>query len=804
MRYRRGTTVGAVTLGLIIALIWVYRDIVFGDWSFSYTNCLYRWDPFVSSGVQTQGYCYSDMTDNVLPIAFATIHQGIFTDWVPSFSIGSSQGMNLYLSPVNYLYMLPLSVAMPLIAIVKIVVSFFGMFSFLRQLGYSARGGFLAGITYAMSAAMICWQGWPHTEVGMWAPWLFVCIDKAIHQVRTRWFVLIAVLTFLMLSAGMPTFAAYFFYVAVIYAMLFCVRTHWQNWRTIWQVLIGGVIAMGIGALMSLPYTGELLSSVGSNGYSDSRSSWSTVGLDLPQLKTLVFPFLSTTTTLNNIESMLYTGVLAVVTLGLTVIHIRRKPRVIFFAVTGIIVLLLLFTPALDWMFTRMPMINTSYKFRIVIMLNFVLAVVFGVNMDDMLTTVMREPRTKIMYWALSIPGLVVFAALWWWTRDVGLSDEAVGGLQVRIACMTVILYVLILGARTVIGRRFARISSTACAVLLCCAVVMDCGYFASQYVPLIEKSAPAIPEETETIQYLREHTKNGEKIVGKDVELPVDSGMFYGLRDIRGHGFLMTEPKVQAFYTAIDDSAYSNISTNTTFISVKNENMLRYIGVKYVVSSEELESDPAISSGDGMKAVGDDGLLIKEIEGTSPDVQLVGHAYTFDTNQEVIETMSAAYMPDTVFFSEEFGAPENVDSADADTLADARVDASQYAAENTLTESGIQEVQREADGDMTIRIDADTDDRFLLINEYDDGQWVAYVDGQETEVYTGNGLFRAIPIEAGTHTVTIRHESKELRMLFVIAGVAFALLIIVAACARWIDTRLGMSVDRSTSTTSA
>lgn len=141
-------------------------------------------------------------------------------------------------------------------------------------------------------------------------------------------------------------------------------------------------------------------------------------------------------------------------------------------------------------------------------------------------------------------------------------------------------------------------------------------------------------------------------------------------------------------------------------------------------MSSEELESDSAISSGDGMKAVGDDGLLIKEIEGTSPDVQLVGHAYTFDTNQEVIETMSAAYMPDTVFFSKEFGAPENVDSADTDTLADARVDASRYAAENALTESGIQEVQREADGDMTIRIDADADDWFLLINEYDDGQW--------------------------------------------------------------------------------
>lgn len=87
-------------------------------------------------------------------------------------------------------------------------------------------------------------------------------------------------------------------------------------------------------------------------------------------------------------------------------------------------------------------------------------------------------------------------------------------------------------------------------------------------------KGAPAIPEEAKTIRYLKEHTKNGEKIVGKDVELPVDSGMFYGLRDIRGHGFLMTEPKVRAFYTAIDDSAYSNFHEYDV-ISVKNEDML-------------------------------------------------------------------------------------------------------------------------------------------------------------------------------------------------------------------------------------
>ena len=92
---REATIVG---VGLICLLLFVYRYILFDKWNYSYANCLYRWLPFSSSGVETKGYCYSDISDNVLPIAYTSLHKGIFSFWLPQFSIGAPQGINLYFS----------------------------------------------------------------------------------------------------------------------------------------------------------------------------------------------------------------------------------------------------------------------------------------------------------------------------------------------------------------------------------------------------------------------------------------------------------------------------------------------------------------------------------------------------------------------------------------------------------------------------------------------------------------------------------------------------------------------------------
>ncbi|MCH9275440.1 YfhO family protein [Bifidobacterium amazonense] len=781
---RRRSLIAAlcVVAGLIALLMVVYHNVVFGHWSYSYTNCLYRWKPFSSLGVATQGYCYSDITDNVLPIAYTTIHAGIFTSWVPMFSIGAPMTVNLYFSPLNYLYILPFDIAMPLIAVLKVVVAFLGMVFLMRQLGYSARGGFIAGTTYALSAAMVTWQGWPHTEVGMYAPWLFMVLDLLVKQLKVKYMVWTAVLTFLMLMAGMPTFAAYFLYLAFFYALFYACRRHWGSWRRLAATLACGIGSVAVGAVMSLPYTGELLTSVGSNGYSESRAGWSTIGLEWPQLKTLVFPFLATTATRNNIESMLYTGVLAVLTVALTVVHFRSKPRVGFFAISAIVVTLLLFTPALDIVFTHMPMVNTSYKFRIVILLNFALAVMLGINMDDLLTRVFDTMRDRVPVWVAAAIGAAGFAAIALRTRGLGLQENGYGALQRRLALAVVIVFLLVVIARTcltgVLRGRAAQALSIVCTIALCGSVVVDTGYFAAQYVPLVDKSAPAVPPATSTITYLQEHTKNGEKIVSKNVDFPVDSPMFYGLRDIRGHGLSMTNEDIMAYYNAIDETAYKSSPTNTVFLNVRNENLLRYMGVKYIVSSPNQEDTPEYSSGEGMTAVGDDGLLVKDLGETAPEVQLVDNAVVYDTNADVLADMGEEYRTNTVFFSREYGVPD--DAADGASTDAGETDGSG----DVDTTSGIENVQTAGNGNMTITVST-TAKKYLVVAEYADTGWNAYIDGQKTDLYKGNGLFRTVEVPAGKHTVELKYEPTTQRLFFIATGVGAVLLVAAIVCSR-------------------
>ena len=770
----------AVAIGLVALLLYVYGQVIFGNWNYSYSNCLYRWKPFASQNVATQGYCYTDMTDNVLPIAYATFHQGLITTWVPQFSLGAPMSINLYFSPFNYLYLLPFNIAMPLIAVAKVVIAFLGMYFFLRQLGYTSRGGFIAGTTYALSAAMVTWQGWPHTEVGAWAPWLFLVLDKLVKELRAKYIVWTAILTFLMLMAGMPTFAAYFFYLGFAYALFYTCRMYWGRWRRFAATLIAGIGAVALGALMSLPYTGELLTSVGSNGYAESRHSWSSIGLAWQQLQTMFFPFMTTPTTVDNIMSMLYTGVLAMITVAFTAVRFRSKPRAGFFACSAAVVALLLFTPVFDVVFTHMPMVNTSYKLRIVILLNFSLAVLFGINMDDVLTYASNTVRDRIALGCAAMFAFVLYVVVLFITRGTPLVTESnvdVGPWQRRITLVVVAVFFIIFLLRCgvaeqlpVIGRgMLAKAVSIVCTVALCACVMADTGYFASQYLPLVQKGASAVPETTATIRYLQEQTKNGEKIVSKNVDLPVDSPMFYGLHDIRGHGFTMTNPDIKAYYTAIDKSAYESSPTNTVFKNASNENLLRYLGVKFIVSSETQEGDPEYSSGKGMKVVGDDGLLVKELDNPAPEVQLVDNVRVFDTNDEVLAAMGKRYRENTVFFSREYGVPEG-----AKTSVTAPT-------ENVDTTAGIRDMEATDNGNLTISVSSDKA-RYLLVNEYAADGWIATIDGQETPIYKGNGLIRAVAVPAGDHTVRLSYQPRLLFGFLAVTAAGAVILVAVIA----------------------
>lgn len=753
-------------LGVGILLFVTYGWAYINGWKLSFTNLSYSFLPFSTSGVQTSGPLLSDPADNVLPIAWYTFHPLTFTAWLSDFALGSPQLMSLYLSPLNYFYLLPYDIAQILISVVKVLVAFISMFLFVRRIGCTWRGAFIAGASYSLCAVMVMWNGWPHSEVTMYAPLLFLLMDMALERLSVWVFAGVAVVVYLMLVAGMPTYAAYFFYVLGIYVLFYGIRTHRHNPRKLATYFIFFACAVVLGGVMSLPYTGQLLGSVSASGYADSRSGQASTSLDISRIKTLLFPYLPTSYSIHMNEGTLYAGVLAIVSLPLTIFNIRKKKRVIFFAVLAIVAGLLIFTPALDIVFTHLPLINTSLKFRVIVVLDFALSVLVGINIDDLLTR-KKSKQQRIALAVIAVLTGLIYSLIVLYVKPLFIEAEYYAVRQVYVASVVVILYVVVLCACAITLNRFVSLS---CSCALVFGVSVDMGYFAKQYIPLIEQDAAAVPEATDSITYLQENTESQEKIVtlGSWTLYPM-TNIYYGLRNILGHGFVHTNEDMANYYEII--SAENNgSSTRPNYSSIDNVNLLKYMGVKYIVGSEEMIIDNNMYL--GSLRIGDDGLAIVELDEYASQIEIVDTVKVLSSDDDVLKAMSESYKSNTIFLCE-------------DDITNVNTEQSPLSDDESITQ-----VEESRDGIISFVANTDQD-RYILINEYNDGNWVAYVDGEKTEVITANYMFRAIEVPEGTHTIELKYESTSLNVMFIAAGAGGIILVALLVLRKRINKAL-------------
>lgn len=883
-----------VVSGVALMLFIAYGVWYLKGWQLSFTNINYTFPPFGSTGVRTMGPLLSDVADNLLPIVNETFHGLNVTAWLSGVGLGAPQGIDLYLSPINYLYLLPSEIAQPVIAVTKVTIAFASMYWFVKELGVARFGAFISGASYGMCSVMIMWNGWPHSTVTMLAPLLFLLLEKLLKKLTIRNFVLIALVAFFMLVAGMATYAAYFFYLTGAYMLFYGLRTYGSQRPTLIRYIVGFVVAVGIGGIISLPGTGSLFDMVGSNGYASSRTSYGTKTLDLANAKTLVFPYLDSSLTVHANEGTLYTGILAVVTLPLTALDFKHKRRASFFLSSVAILLLLIFTHVLDPVFQVLPFVHTSNKFRILVLLNFCLAVLVGINIDNLLNQGEVEGRKRVLIVSLAAVGVAAYFAVLWRVMPTLATATQSGIWQLRIATGLVIVFGLVVVFKLWSSR---SIVATVCGVVMSVGVCVDMGYFASQYVPLIERGAAAIPNATDSIHYLQRGTSDGERIVNLGVWnfFPL-TNMYYGISNVSGHNFTYTNPDLKTYFEAIDEHVFDISKTRPTFETIQHTNLLSYMGVKYeigdldtfheTVSSSEsssqnaqpVPSEPLIGdnalaeeftatkndlsamgvifglyahertsgsvtmtlsqgdnhvvasdtlqlndladnarayftfdaisdsagqsydltlsvddpSGEGIAAyiesteqaedspdqlilapvygqlrVGDDGLVIKERQEYAPLITLTDQVEVLGTDAQVLTAMEDSYEPSTVFFSDETGSPQS-DSEEFKPLEEGE---------------GITDIDQYDNGTIEFTVDADVD-RYVLVNQYYDSEWVGYIDGEQTAVSKGNYLFRAIRVPAGTHHVTLKYEPRQLMMFFGF-GACGALLLIALMLAR-------------------
>lgn len=771
--HKRRTAV-FVVVGLLAFLWAAYFSVLTGQWKFSFTNADYFFAPFSSLGVKISGPLMTDIADDMLPISWVTFHPFHLTLWMPTIGIGTSQGVNVYFSPLNYFYLLPYSVSQLLISMVKVTVAFTTMFFLIRQLGYSARGAFISGMSYGLCAVMVMWNGWPHSEVSMYGPLLILLLDKALKRMKARYYFLLALVLFLMFNAGMPTYVGYFLYFAGAYALIFAIRTFGRDWKHILGYLAAAIGAIACGVLLSAPFLSGLFSTVGSNGYSASRASYAYVQLGWAHLKTLFFPMTAINDGVNPIEGTLYTGILAVTTLPLTFVHRKNKPRSQFFFWTVVVTLLLIFTPVLNFIFGHLPFIDTSIKYRVIVILNVSLAALAGINLDDVLVNGFSSLQERIEALSCVAIGAVALLAMAWRCYEPSVRTNGVElyGWCCIFAAFAIYAVVVCVQCVKFSKEPTRRLVASICTFALAVGVGADLTAFASTRWPLIDKSAPVIPPATSSVKYLERNTGNGARIapIGNWTFFS-SSNLYYGLHAITAHDFVNTNPIYEHYYESLDSTIYTAGSpTRPMILKIGHETLLQYLGVKYLYLSASDANSIANVNCAATKTF-NDGMEVCQLPAYSQPVEIADSVQVLKTNDDVVAAMEQSYDPNTVYFSQEEGTPKNLAST------------APLAASDSVTH-----LTTAANG--TVSFDVTTSaPRYVLVNDYNDGQWTATVNGKSEKVYRGNSLFRAVRVPAGTSHVVMSYSPRRTEIAFGVAGVT-AVLMIAAAIAIGIANR--------------
>lgn len=886
--------------GALFLVLYLYSDLIFDNYKISFASHMYTVKPWSSTETKYKGPMFTDVEDSEYPALYSVFKDGNeFSRWNNKVALGTTSSYSNLLYPLSYLYILPMDIAVFIKVCAEFLVAFIGVYLLLREYRCGKPASVIAAITYTFSASIVVWLGWGHSDVAAWAPLAFLMAEKLIEKVRLKYALLLAIIIFIMYVAGMPTFAAYFTYLLGFYVLFKTLKKYWNEKKNILWVFgfFGLAIILGVG--LTLPYTISLVQSVGGNGYSESREYQAYSRLLPEYARTFIYPYFRNGLSGHINETTLYCGILSVILLPMSFFNIKKKKQVYFYGISTVVILLLIFTGVFDFIYTKMPMINTSIKYRNIVLLMFTMSVLLGINIDDIFKDRLYYKKKIYSMGILFVWGVTIISiasskivkledgdksntAYQQYTDYSGYYNKAVWLMLIFVAL--IVLYVFV-------GKKIVT-------VVICGVVIWDVCGFAKEYLPLIEKDAPIIPDKTQTIEYLQDNTGNYERIAGLgEWDMMANSNVYYGFNDVRMHDFISTNQDISTYYENIDDGCYTS-ATRVAFTDIDNYSLLQYLGVKYIVgdsitktfnysstfdryaTTEEIpegiyvtqEIVPTkdciyavqmlvgtcateyLSEGTLKAYLMDEvtGKIVAEAEidykdvkndsfirvvfGNTKVVPKRKYAFILETPEDFEEIlvlyktaededsnrlfvgndeekghliMQIEYLNESVneifkgndglvvgmfnsYSDKVFFAENVVVENEEDILEDMKdefIQNSAFLEENhdeevkggSIKDNEYVSLEKYEDDYVKIKYSAD-EKRYIVLNDYYDKNWKAYVNGEETEVFKANYLMRSVIVGPGEDMVLeFKYEPATVDLMIVVSSVDFGLIIILA-----------------------
>lgn len=778
----------AVLLALGIAItvtgIFFYKTLFFGLLPFPGDLLVAEYKPwrtysylgYIPASVPNKAQ-YPDTIRQTYPwktLVVKMLKQGQLPLWNPYNFSGSPLLANFQSSafyPVNIFYFLfSQPAAWSILVMLQPLLASFFTYCYCRKLNVTPLASWFAAISFAYGSFMRVWLEYNTVgHVVLWLPLILLSIESLRTQLHWKWLaILIGSLTAVLL-AGHPQIAAYVYAFTIIY---FFLRGRAIKYFGVVTFLLA--LPIGIAAVQLFPGIELLINSARSN--LPFSTLFHKILIQPWQLIMLVIPdFFGNPATRTYWLSDTYIG--KTISIGIIPLFFLfatyRSPhplKKLFIFTAGIIFLLITANP-ISYIFYRIPLpiFSTSSPTLMSFLFGFSLSMLIAFGIDQF----RREPHT-LKKWkkrALQVAGALLFL----WLAIVGMPKIFTVSIRPMILASGLAAITLIAFYGAIAKPR--RMTTT---------LVLLLGIHALDLFVAFHKFNPFSPKE----------------FIFPDTAITSILKKQGGIDRFWGYGTAVLEPNVATQLSLFSPDGYDPLyprwygefimssrdghiarqfTTQTRSDAsiapgfgkdqfMKNTYRLRVLdslGVKYILDRSENESTAVTFPKNIFSLVYDkDDWKIYQNLASVPRVALLSDYKVYSSKEEF----------EKFFFDATFDPTKTV------LLEE------QIPFHNTHDqEKGQVEILAYEPNRITLRTSTAADRLVYISDVYYPG-WKAFIDGQSEKIYRANYAFRALPVPAGTHMITMVYDPDTVRWGWYISSLSVVLSIVTMI---WVRQKL-------------
>jgi hypothetical protein len=762
-----------------LLLIWLMVILFF--WQFLLKNWLpipadtivgmyYPWRDQIyngfTAGVPFKNFLITDPVRQQYPwrqLAMKVFQKNQIPRWNPYNFAGTPLLANFQSAvfyPLNILFFfLPFNFTWGLLVLLQPLMAGFFTFFYLNHLGLKRPASLLGAICIAFSGFSVAWLEWGTIlHVALWLPLLLLATDKLIAEISNSSFTMILNSTIvkwsLVLVAGLMLsfFAGHlqtWFYLLAFSTVYLIYRGYQAGKKNIMKLSLYflGVllVVMAVTSIQWLP-TVQLIKQSARNIDLD----WRKPGWFIPWRHLVQFlapDFFGNPTTLNYWGEWNYgefVGYIGVVPLVLAAFAFtsRKKKEVLFFSLSTLLIFsLVLPTPWAKLPYRlHLPLLATSQPTRLLFLVDFCLAVLVALGMDQWLTTFRVRKREKLARQAIMGIFGIIYLAFWAFvTLSFRVWPEADWLENLSVAKRNLILPTALFGVFAVLvfgvellelnrqrPKWWWRLRKLGLVSALIGLTIFDLLRFGWKFTPFT-KEEWLFPD-TKVIKFLQQDGGVFRVMAADQRLLPPNFSLVYGLQSVDGYdplylrryGELIAaeerdEPNIQPPF------GFNRIITPENFDS----RVIDLLNVKYVLSLTD-QTSPKLS------------LVFREGEtrvyrnlNAFPRAFMVYQQRRAQNKQEAIELLMDPDLDLTkTVITEQASQPPSFPEGEAEV---------------TITDY--------SENSIVIRVRTTQTGVLVLFDAYYPG-WQATVDQKPVEIFRADYHFRGIIVPEGEHQV--------------------------------------------------